>query len=129
MSAIPSPTVIGEVHSVDLLHKDDPLQAVRSSCREAVGKSDIEVRSNCWVSGWIVKSLTAALNQISDSAVDQFLSSLDKHQYEELAIDSPMRMPVRFDNLAQELNFIALIDLLNFGSGYRVPLHKHTGRG
>ncbi|CAO3694611.1 unnamed protein product [Umbelopsis ramanniana] len=106
--SLPEPTVIGEVHSTDLLHKGDPLQAVRTSCRAAIENSAIE---------------------ISEKGVDDFVKSLNKLQFEELSIDSPMRMPVRFDSLAQELNFIALIDLLNFGSGYRVPLHKYTGRG
>ncbi|CAO3650889.1 unnamed protein product [Cunninghamella echinulata] len=40
-----------------------------------------------------------------------------------------MRMPVQFDTLAAEINFICFIDLLNFGSGYRLPLHELAGRG
>ncbi|KAJ2955106.1 hypothetical protein NQZ79_g8844 [Umbelopsis isabellina] len=102
------PAIIGEVWDVDSLHKGNAIQAVRSSCREAVEKSEL---------------------QISKEGVTAFIANLEKHQYEELAIDTPIRMPVRFDSMAQELNFIALIDLLNFGSGYRVPLHKYTGRG
>jgi hypothetical protein len=37
------PTVIGESCSVDSLHKGDVIQAVRSSCRQAIEKTDIEV--------------------------------------------------------------------------------------
>lgn len=58
-----------------------------------------------------------------------FLTQLEKPVYEELAIDTPIRMPLKFDTLAAEVNFIAVIDLLNFGSGYRVPLHELAGRG
>ena len=38
-------------------------------------------------------------------------------------------MPLKFDNLIQEVNLIALIQLLNFGSGYRVELKRLTNRG
>ncbi|KAI9466528.1 hypothetical protein BX667DRAFT_504387 [Coemansia mojavensis] len=39
------------------------------------------------------------------------------------------KLPLVFDNMAQELNLIALLDLLQFGSGYRKELHTATGRG
>ncbi|KAJ2455819.1 hypothetical protein EV183_000434, partial [Coemansia sp. RSA 2336] len=39
------------------------------------------------------------------------------------------KLPLVFDNMAQELNLIALLDLLQFGSGYRKELHKATDRG
>lgn len=70
-----------------------------------------------------------AIQQVSLSGVDTFLEKLDKAQYEELSIDTPMRLPLKFDSIAEELNLVALIDLLNFGSGYRVPLKQYTGRG
>ena len=38
-------------------------------------------------------------------------------------------MPLKFDNLIQEVNLIALAELLNFGSGYRVELKRLTKRG
>lgn len=67
--------------------------------------------------------------QVSAEGVEKFLKNLDKNQYQELSIDTPMKMPLKFSSLAEELNFVALIDLLNFGSGYRVPLHELAGRG
>ncbi|KAF7731012.1 hypothetical protein EC973_001058 [Apophysomyces ossiformis] len=82
--------------------------AVRSSCRTCVDKSPVK---------------------ISQEGIRSFLENLDKHQYEELAIDTPMHMPVKFSSMAEEINFIALIDLLNFGSGYRLSLHKLAQRG
>jgi hypothetical protein len=38
-------------------------------------------------------------------------------------------LPLKFDNLIQEVNLIALAELLNFGSGYRVELKRLTKRG
>jgi hypothetical protein len=38
-------------------------------------------------------------------------------------------MPLVFDSKSQEINFISLLQLLNFGSGYRKELHEITGRG
>ncbi|RUP43059.1 hypothetical protein BC936DRAFT_137697 [Jimgerdemannia flammicorona] len=58
-----------------------------------------------------------------------FLTGLDKDQFSDLSDDSTVRMPLKFDTTQQEINFIAFVDLLNFGSGYRVPLHEATGRG
>ncbi|TPX68505.1 hypothetical protein SpCBS45565_g03072 [Spizellomyces sp. 'palustris'] len=38
-------------------------------------------------------------------------------------------MPLKFDTLEQELNIIALMDLLTFGSGWRSQLREAVGRG
>ncbi|KAG9046625.1 hypothetical protein FS837_003947 [Tulasnella sp. UAMH 9824] len=38
-------------------------------------------------------------------------------------------MPLKFPSVAAELNLISVLALLNFASGYRVPLHAATGRG
>ncbi|KAH9829078.1 uncharacterized protein C8Q71DRAFT_863523 [Rhodofomes roseus] len=38
-------------------------------------------------------------------------------------------LPLAFPSPAAELNVLAILSLLNFGSGYRVPLHAATGRG
>ncbi|KAI8890244.1 hypothetical protein K501DRAFT_206870 [Backusella circina FSU 941] len=67
--------------------------------------------------------------KISESGIQQFLQGLDKLQYDELSIDTPMKMPLKFDSVEEEVNFIATIDLLNFGSGYRRPLHEMIDRG
>ncbi|KAI9488101.1 hypothetical protein BDB00DRAFT_850026 [Zychaea mexicana] len=86
----------------------DYLEAVRSSCRALTENGPVKV---------------------SADGIRSFLKNLDKHRFEELSVDTPIRMPLKFDTLAEELNFVALIDLLNFGSGYRVPLHELAGRG
>lgn len=40
-----------------------------------------------------------------------------------------MVMPLNFPNVLAELNVLSILSLLNFASGYRVPLHQATGRG
>ncbi|KAK0476595.1 hypothetical protein IW261DRAFT_1488999 [Armillaria novae-zelandiae] len=40
-----------------------------------------------------------------------------------------LSMPLKFSSPLAELNVLAILSLLNFGSGYRVPLHEATGRG
>ncbi|KAI8140631.1 hypothetical protein BJV82DRAFT_580988 [Fennellomyces sp. T-0311] len=90
------------------LPQGEYLEAVRSSCRALTEKGPVN---------------------ISQDGITAFLKDLDKHRFEELSIDTPMRMPLKFSTVAEELNFVALIDLLNFGSGYRVPLHDLAGRG
>lgn len=84
------------------------IDAVRDSCRSFVERSPVK---------------------ISNKGVQDFLTKLDKLQYLELAYDSTMKMPLKFDSVNEEINFITVIDLLNFGSGYRVPLHDLAGRG
>ncbi|RUS19310.1 hypothetical protein BC937DRAFT_87693 [Endogone sp. FLAS-F59071] len=85
------------------------LDAVRSSCRACVDRTDgLEV---------------------SADGVRSFLNDLNKAQFEELLQDTSIRMPLKFDTTEQEINSIAFVDLLNFGSGYRVPLHEAVDRG
>ncbi|KZT43676.1 hypothetical protein SISSUDRAFT_1014162 [Sistotremastrum suecicum HHB10207 ss-3] len=38
-------------------------------------------------------------------------------------------LPLNFASLAAEVNVISILSLLNFGSGYRIPLRDATGRG
>ncbi|CAL1708253.1 unnamed protein product [Somion occarium] len=40
-----------------------------------------------------------------------------------------MALPLKFPSVITELNLLCTISLLNFASGYRVPLHEATGRG
>ncbi|KAF9484484.1 hypothetical protein BDN70DRAFT_825584 [Pholiota conissans] len=40
-----------------------------------------------------------------------------------------LAMPLSFSSSLDELNFLSVLSLLNFASGYRVPLHAQTGRG
>ncbi|TFK54027.1 hypothetical protein OE88DRAFT_1654491 [Heliocybe sulcata] len=40
-----------------------------------------------------------------------------------------LAFPLNFPSPLAELNFLSVLSLLNFGSGYRALLHAHTGRG
>lgn len=40
-----------------------------------------------------------------------------------------MALPLNFPSISAELNLLSILSLLNFASGYRVPLHQATGRG
>ncbi|KAI8644853.1 hypothetical protein BD408DRAFT_383102 [Parasitella parasitica] len=84
------------------------IQSVRTSCRSFVESSPVK---------------------ICQKEIDKFLNNLDKLQFNELSDDVTIKMPLKFETIEDELNFITVIDLLNFGSGYRVPLHEMTGRG
>jgi hypothetical protein len=84
------------------------IDAVRTSCRSFVEKSPVN---------------------ISEKGIQNFLTKMDKLQYLELAYDSTMKMPLKFETVNDEINFITVIDLLNFGSGYRIPLHELADRG
>ncbi|KAJ6603102.1 hypothetical protein B0H10DRAFT_2079353 [Mycena sp. CBHHK59/15] len=40
-----------------------------------------------------------------------------------------LAMPLNFPSAGAELNLLSILSLLNFGSGYRGPLHAETGHG
>jgi hypothetical protein len=57
------------------------------------------------------------------------LSPAFTSSFRRLAKTHGFLFPVKFDNAKQELNFLSVLSLLNFCSGYRAPLHALTGRG
>ncbi|OCH90257.1 hypothetical protein OBBRIDRAFT_793496 [Obba rivulosa] len=73
---------------------------------------------------------TRANITISEESMKRFLiSPAFTSSFERLRKAHGMIMPLKFDNVLAELNVLTLLALLNFGSGYRVPLHAATGRG
>lgn len=40
-----------------------------------------------------------------------------------------MQLPLKFPSVLSELNVLCILSLLNFASGYRVPLYNAVGRG
>jgi len=42
--------------------------------------------------------------------------------------NNPLKVPLKFDTLEEELNFVALNALLAFGSGWRDELHEACNR-
>ncbi|KAK9808949.1 hypothetical protein WJX72_006902 [[Myrmecia] bisecta] len=53
---------------------------------------------------------------IDVEAVQRYASSLNVSQVQEAGV--PTRLPVRFESVQQEVNFLATMHLLDFGSGY-----------
>ncbi|KAJ3220248.1 hypothetical protein HDU67_003263 [Dinochytrium kinnereticum] len=67
--------------------------------------------------------------QINDAEIPNFLKTLDIPLYERLSKTEAAAMPLKFDSIEQELNFLGLLFLLNFGSGWRLELHQAVDRG
>ncbi|KAN0062468.1 hypothetical protein ACQY0O_004999 [Thecaphora frezii] len=66
---------------------------------------------------------------LSASSIDAFLSTLSPPAFDRLKAQHGLTFPLSFPTLTSELNFLALLALLNFLSAYRAPLHAHTGAG
>ncbi|TDH71770.1 hypothetical protein CCR75_003863 [Bremia lactucae] len=92
-----------------LMPKMDSLLArVRPSCTKLVAHEDSSVRINV------------------DKARN-FVKDLDVNEFDQLA--EPVSFPLNFSSQQDELNFLTLYGLLNFGSGFRKDLHKFAKRG
>jgi len=65
--------------------------------------------------------------KVNESAIERFLEGLEESEFREKA--TPVVFPLKFDSPDEEINFIAIIDLLNFGSGFRHELHHALDRG
>ncbi|KAJ1860304.1 hypothetical protein LPJ73_001430 [Coemansia sp. RSA 2703] len=69
---------------------------------------------------------------VNSERVKEYVDGLDIKKFDKYVkhVNSWSRnLPLVFDNVAQEMNLIALVDLLQFGSGYRDELHKYCDRG
>ncbi|ETL45275.1 hypothetical protein F441_04750 [Phytophthora nicotianae CJ01A1] len=87
---------------------DSLLARVRPSCAKLVAHESSCVRINA-------------------DKVRTFEEQLDAKEFEQLA--EPMNFPLNFRSQQDEINFLTLYALLNFGSGFRKDLHKYTDRG
>ncbi|EFA79439.1 hypothetical protein PPL_07857 [Heterostelium album PN500] len=65
--------------------------------------------------------------KINSEAIDKFIREITKDEYDQKT--SVMQFPLNFSNHEQEVNFWFVLDLINFGSGYRKELHEASGRG
>ncbi|KAJ2830148.1 hypothetical protein IWW50_000452 [Coemansia erecta] len=73
-----------------------------------------------------------ALVKISPEGAKQYVDQLDVAKFDKYVKHVngwSQKMPLVFDSMALELNFIAILDLLQLGSGYRKELHAANGRG
>ncbi|KIP08262.1 hypothetical protein PHLGIDRAFT_104507 [Phlebiopsis gigantea 11061_1 CR5-6] len=85
------------------------IRSVRESCKS------LRERANITVSTEAIKRLLFSPSFIAT--------------FERLRVAHGMVMPLNFPSVLAELNVLSLLSLLNFASGYRVPLHQATGRG
>ncbi|CEH13493.1 hypothetical protein CBOM_01413 [Ceraceosorus bombacis] len=81
------------------------------------------VRSSC------AQVRSQANISINEEAVAAFLTHLDRADFERLSKQHGLTLPLSFDSVAEEVNLLAVLSLLNFLSAYRAPLHKATGSG
>jgi hypothetical protein len=68
--------------------------------------------------------------EIDDEAIKRLLvSPAFTKTFERLSQDLMITLPLNFSTFSAELNVISILSLLNFASGYRIPLRNATGRG
>ncbi|KAG7381000.1 hypothetical protein PHYPSEUDO_006553 [Phytophthora pseudosyringae] len=65
--------------------------------------------------------------RINADKVRAFEEQLDAKEFQQLA--EPTTFPLNFRSQQDEINFLTLYGLLNFGSGFRKDLHKYADRG
>lgn len=66
------------------------------------------------------------LRKINEEKIAEFCDSIDVNKI----VSRPKQgFPLNFANGNEEINFVTITQLLNFGSGFRVALHEATGRG
>lgn len=69
-------------------------------------------------------------NQVADAAIKRLLfSSSFLKSFKRISANHGLNFPLNFPSIHSEINFLSILSLLNFASGYRVPLHHQTGRG
>ncbi|KAJ7594722.1 hypothetical protein C8J56DRAFT_778357, partial [Mycena floridula] len=67
---------------------------------------------------------------ITPNAIQRLLSSpCFTDSFKLVSASHGLAMPLNFSSPLAELNLLSILSLLNFASGYRVPLHTDTGRG
>ncbi len=67
--------------------------------------------------------------QIDTKALNDYCSTLDLAKLQSPSTSHRPAFPLKFTNQSQEINFYAVLDVLNFGSGYRKELHQLCRRG
>ncbi|TCD64729.1 hypothetical protein EIP91_003685 [Steccherinum ochraceum] len=67
---------------------------------------------------------------VTDEAIKRLLFSESfTTSFPRLRESHGMALPLKFPSVLAELNLLCILSLLNFASGYRVPLHIANGRG
>jgi hypothetical protein len=71
-------------------------------------------------------SFPAQINQ--NAAEKLLLSPAFTSSFERLKANHGQLLPLKYPSIVTELNVMSVLTVLNMASGYRVPLHKVTGR-
>jgi hypothetical protein len=67
---------------------------------------------------------------VTDEAIKRLLFSPSfLTTFKRVSSHHGLNFPLNFPSVLSELNLLCVLSLLNFASGYRVPLHQQTGRG
>ncbi len=68
--------------------------------------------------------------QISQEAIERLvISPIFTSSFDRVSQAHGLKFPLKFSSYLDELNVLSVLSLLNFGSGYCVPLYEATGRG
>lgn len=112
------------------------IEQVRTSCRNVRQDAGIKVSVRLVNHQMSITVLRLTIpnsrpRQISIEAIDKFLTqTLNETDFNRLKSHHGVSaFPLRFPTLVSEINFLAILSLLNTLSGYRLPLHKATGDG
>lgn len=71
-----------------------------------------------------------SIKQITPEHIKRLLlSTAFVDSFKRVSAQHGLALPLQFSSHVDELNLLAVLSLLNFASGYRVPLHIQTGRG
>ncbi|KAJ7039243.1 hypothetical protein C8F04DRAFT_1320585 [Mycena alexandri] len=82
-----------------------------------------------------VRTSSRALREASNISIEEesikrlLLSPAFTSSFKRVSAAHGLAMPLNFPSAGAELNLLSILSLLNFGSGYRAPLHAETGHG
>ncbi|KAJ9093698.1 hypothetical protein QFC21_006294 [Naganishia friedmannii] len=67
--------------------------------------------------------------KVNTLAIDAHLKTLDRTTFDRLKSSHGVSFPLTFPTVQSEINFLAVLALLNTLSAYRAPFHASTGQG
>ncbi|KAJ7128877.1 hypothetical protein C8R43DRAFT_1026212 [Mycena crocata] len=82
-----------------------------------------------------VRASSRALREAANVSIEEtaikrlLLSPAFTSSFKRVSVSHGLAMPLNFPSAGAELNLLSILSLLNFGSGYRGPLHAETGHG
>ncbi|KAJ7124914.1 hypothetical protein C8R44DRAFT_781783 [Mycena epipterygia] len=82
-----------------------------------------------------IRTSSKALREAANISIEEqsikrlLLSPAFTSSFKRVSASHGLAMPLKFPSSGAELNLLSILCLLNFGSGYREPLHAQTGHG